>query len=384
MTDDRLVISRTPAVFGHLVLVVLFSTLTAVMVFAVFSDQQLAVRIVCGVLCAVFVYCGTIELRNYRTPPPADELVVQSAGITRIENGLVSWTAPWGDIEKVVLSLKFREYTHRKPGTDRFMLVLRPGPDFDARSTGLTREPDGDLQISDVDLSSREAEQLLPVLVRYVEVEIEDDNCAVAPKPDEPIVDAARERGEDLVIEDDAVKIHVNGWDKRKLKAFHLCSLMIEVCCLVVAAATDVTAVRVGAFVVLFGLFVVTMVVDGFESETHKKERMAVLELGPRGFFLRTYGSVAGVWWHEIDAVRWGVDNKTRYLEFLPASKDFSIRHPRLATLTRRDRYDEKSEVLDGGWYRLAEPFTANARREFESAMSAARNVEFRETAVVG
>ncbi|MFI9449132.1 hypothetical protein [Amycolatopsis sp. NPDC052450] len=354
------------------------------MAFAVFGDYKLAVRIVAGVLCAVFIYCGTIEFRNYRTRPPADELIFDPTGITRVRSGVAAWSAHWDVVEKVFLSLKFREYTHRKPGTDQFTLVLRPGPDFDARSAGLTREPDGDLQISDVDLSSREAEQLLPVLVRHVEVEIEDDNRAVALKPDEPIVDAAREREEDLVVEDDVVKIHVNGWDKRKLKAFHLCSLMIEVCCLVVAAATDVTAVRVGAFVVLFGLFAVTMVVDGFESETHKKERMAVLELGPRGFFLRTYGSVAVVWWHEIDAVRWGVDNKTRYLEFLPASKDFSIRHPRLAALTRRDRYDETSEVLDGGWYRLAEPFTANARREFESTMSAARNVEFRETAIVG
>nr|WP_221472223.1 hypothetical protein [Amycolatopsis umgeniensis] len=377
-----MVISRTPGVFGHLVLVVLFGTLTVVMAFGVLGDFKLAVRIVAGVLCAVFVYCGTIEFRNYRTPPPADELVVEVNGITRIANGLVSWTASWGDIEKAFLSLKFREYTHRRPGTDQFLLVLRPGPDFDARSTGLTREPDGDLQVSDLDLSPREAEELLPVLVRQVEVEIEDDNSEVVIRPDEPIVDAARD--EELVVEDDVVKIHVNGWDKRKLKAFNLCSLMIEVCCLVVAAATEVTVVRVGAFVILFALFVVTLVVDGFESETHKKERKAVLELGPRGFFLRTYGSVVGVWWHEIDAVRWGVDNQRRYLEFLPASTAFPIRHPHLKSLTRRDRYDEESDILDGGWYRLAEPFTANARREFEVAMRTAREVEFRETAVVG
>ncbi len=380
MADDRLVISRTPSVFGHLVLLVLFGTLTVVMAFAVIGDYQLAVRIVGSVLCAVFVYCGTIEFRNYRTPPPADEVIIEAEGITRIDNGLVEWTARWSDIDKAFLSLKFREYTHRKPAADRFTLVLRPGADFDARSTGLTREPDGDLQVSDVDLSAGEAEQLLPVLVRYVDVAIEDDNTAGVAKSDEPIVAAAREDDE-LVVEDDVVKIHVNGWDKSKLKAFHLCSLTIEVCCLVVVAATDVTWVRICAGVVLFALFVVTMVVDGFESQTHKKERKAVLELGPRGFFLRTYGSVAGVWWHEIDAVRWGVDHRTRYLEFLPASEAFSIRHPRLTVLRRRNRYDDKSEVLDNGWYRLAEPFTATARREFESAMRTARQVEFRETA---
>ncbi|MEU8412451.1 hypothetical protein AB0C24_06665 [Amycolatopsis japonica] len=380
MSDERLVISRTPEVFGHLVLVVLFGTLTVVMAFAVFSDYQLAVRIVGGVLCAVFVYCGSIEFRNYRTPPPADELVIDANGITRIAKGLVSWTAPWSDIEKAFLSLKFREYTHRRPKDDQFTLVLQPGPNFDARSTGLTREPDGDLQVSDVDLSPREAEELLPILVRHVEVEIENDNTAVVARPDEPIVDVAR--GEELVVEDDVVKIHVNGWDKRKLKAFNLCSLMIEVCFLVVAAATDVTLVRVGAFVILFALFVVTLVVDGLESETHKKERKAVLELGRRGFFLRTYGSVVGVWWHEIDAVRWGIDDQRRYLEFLPASEAFRIRHPNLVSLTRRDRYDEESDVLDGGWYRLAEPFTGNARREFEIAMRTAREVEFGETAV--
>ncbi|WP_143254592.1 hypothetical protein [Amycolatopsis azurea] len=382
MTDDRLVISRTPGVFGHLVLVFLFGTLTVVMAFAVLGDYKLAVRIVAGVLCAVFIYCGSIEFRNYRTPPPADELIIEPAGITRIVNGLISWTAPWSDIEKAFLSLKFREYTHRRPKADQFTLVLRPGPDFDARSIGLTREPDGDLQISDVDLNPREAEELLPVLVRHVEVEIEDDNSAVVVRPDEAIVDAARD--EELVVEDDVVKIHVNGWDKGKLKAFNLCSLMIEVCCLVVAASTDLTVVRVGAFVILFALFVVTLVVDGLESETHKKERKAVLELGPRGFFLRTYGSVVGVWWHEIDAVRWGIDDQRRYLEFLPASEAFRIRHPNLASLIRRDRYDDESEVLKGGWYRLAEPFTANARREFETAMRIARGVEFRETAVAG
>ncbi|GAB3704061.1 hypothetical protein GCM10027598_03660 [Amycolatopsis oliviviridis] len=66
MTDERLVISRTPGVFGHLVLVFLFGTLTVVMAFGVIGDYKLAVRIVAGVLCAVFIYCGTIEFRNYR------------------------------------------------------------------------------------------------------------------------------------------------------------------------------------------------------------------------------------------------------------------------------------------------------------------------------
>lgn len=61
MNDERLVISRTPGVIGHLVLVILFGTLTVVMAIAVVSDYQLAVRIVAGVLCAVFIYSGTIE-----------------------------------------------------------------------------------------------------------------------------------------------------------------------------------------------------------------------------------------------------------------------------------------------------------------------------------
>ncbi|MFC9250149.1 hypothetical protein [Amycolatopsis thailandensis] len=82
--------------------------------------------------------------------------------------------------------------------------------------------------------------------------------------------------------------------------------------------------------------------------------------------------------------MRWGIDDQRRYLEFLPTSETFRIRHPHLASLTRRDRYGEESDVLEGGWYRLAEPFTANARREFEVAMRTARDVEFRETAVAG
>ncbi|MEV6906317.1 hypothetical protein [Amycolatopsis sp. NPDC051071] len=377
--DDRLVISRTPGVIGHLVLVVLFSILTVVMAFAVFSDFQLAVRIVGGVLCAVFIYCGTIEFRNYRTPPPADELIFDAAGITRIKSGVVAWIARWDDIEKVFLSLKFREYTSHHPGSDQFTLIIRPGVNFDAQTAGFAREPDGDLQVSDVDLRPRDAESVLPLLVKYVDVAIEDDNTEVRVVPAEPVVTVARE--EDLEVVEDVVKIHVNGWDKRKMWVFRYVSLTIEVCCLVVAANSFSPLVRGCATAGLVALFAVTIWVEGMEAATHKKERRVVLELGPRGFYFRTYGTFAGVWWHEIDAVRWGVDHGSTYLDFLPSSDMFTIRHPRLAKLTRRNPYDDESENLAGGWYRLGRPFTVNARREFERSMRKSERVEFRETA---
>ncbi|WP_410601523.1 hypothetical protein [Amycolatopsis sp. lyj-90] len=382
MADERLVISRTPGVIGHLVLVILFGTLTTVMAFGVFGDYKPAVRIVAGVLCAVFIYCGTIEFRNYRTPPPADELVFDPAGITRIKGGVVAWMAQWADIEKVFLSLKFREYTRYSSSSDQFTLVIRPGLDFDARAAGFAREPDGDLQVADIGLWPRDAELVLPFLVKHVDVAIEDDNTAVAAVPDEPVVSTARE--DDLDVVEDVVKIHVNGWDKRKMWVFRFVSLTIEVCALVVAAATDGSAVRVCAVVALFALFALTMVVEGLEGATHEKRQKVVLELGPRGFYFRTYGSFVGVWWHEIDAVRWGVDHGATYLDFLPGSDMFAVRHPRLAELTKSDPYDAESESIDGGWYRLDRPFTVNARREFESSMRKSERVEFRETAVAG
>ncbi|MFI6300723.1 hypothetical protein ACIBCH_02505 [Amycolatopsis thailandensis] len=382
MNDERLVISRTPGVFGHLMLVVLFGTLTVVMAFAVLGDYKLAVRIVAGVLCAVFVYCDTIEFRNYRTPPPADELIFDPAGITRIRGGVVAWMAQWADIEKVLLSLKFREYDPNRRVSDEFQLVIRPGSSFDAHAAGFTREPDGDLQIADIDLRPRDAERLLPFLVKHVEVSIEDDNTAVRTVPDEPVVSTAREEALDVV--EDMVKIHVNGWDKRKMWAFRFAALMIEVCALVVAAATAGTAVRLCALVVLLTLFAVTMVVEGLEGATRDKKRRVVLELRPRGFYFRTYGTFVGVWWHEIDAVRWGVDHGSSYLDFLPSSDMFAVRHPRLAELTKSNPYDDESERLEGGWYRLARPFSVNARREFEASMRKSERVEFRETAVAG
>ncbi|WP_244162613.1 hypothetical protein [Amycolatopsis regifaucium] len=359
----------------------MFGTLTAVMAFGVFGDYKPAVRIVAGVLCAVFLYCGTIEFRNYRTPPPADELIFEPTGIIRLKNGVVAWVARWEDIEKVCLSLKFREYTRYSRGADDFTLIIRPGADFDAQAAGFAREPDGDLQVSDIDLRPRDVESLLPLLVRYVDVAVEDDNTAVRTVPDEPVVTTARE--EALEVVDDTVKIHVNGWDKRKMWAFRFVSLTIEVCALVVAAAAAGTVVRVFAFVVLFALFAVTMVVEGLEGATHEKKRKVVLELGPRGFYFRTYGTFVGVWWHEIDAVRWGVDHGSTYLDFLPSSDMFAIRHPRLAKLTRSDPYNAESGILDGGWYRLDRPFSVNARREFESSMRKSERVEFRETAVL-
>ncbi|WP_410661313.1 hypothetical protein [Amycolatopsis sp. lyj-112] len=378
MADDRLVISRTPGVIGHLVLVVLFGTLTVVMAFAMFGDYQLAVRIVGGVLCAVFIYCATIELRNFRTPPPSDELIFEVTGITRITGGVVAWIARWEDIEKVFLSLKFREYSRLNRGSDQFTLVLRPGASFDAQAAGLAREPDGDLQVSDIALRPRDAEQMLPLLVRHVDVAIEDDNTAVPTVPDEPVVTSAREAALDVV--DDVVKIHVNGWDKRKMWAFRFSCLMIEVCGLVIVATTAGTAMRVYALAVLFALFVVTILVEGMEGATHEKKQKVVLELGPRGFYFRTYGTFVGAWWHEIEAVRWGVDHGSTYLDFLPGSDMFPLRHPRLAKLTRQNPYDDESESLSGGWYRLARPFTVNARREFETSMRKSERVEFRET----
>ncbi|MFJ4102649.1 hypothetical protein [Amycolatopsis japonica] len=381
MSDERLVISRTPGVIGHLVLVILFGTLAVVMVIGVVGDFQLAVRIVAGVLCAVFVYCGTIEFRNYRTPPPADELIFDREGIRRIKGGVVAWSARWEDIAKVILSLKFREYSPHRSGSDDFTLVIRPGSGFDALSAGLTREPDGDLQVSDVDLRHRELKLLMPFLVKNVDVAIEDDNTAVRTVPDEPVVVTAREESLDVV--DDAVKIHVNGWDKRKLGVFRFAALMIEVTAAVVAAAAE-GSVRICALVVLFALFVVTMGVEAFEGATHEKKRKVVLELGPRGFYFRTYGTFVGVWWHEIDAVRWGVDHGSTYLDFLPGSGMFAIRHPKLAELTRSDPYNDESESLTDGWYRLGRPFSVNARREFESSMRTSDRVEFRETAVAG
>ncbi|EME56633.1 hypothetical protein H074_22229 [Amycolatopsis decaplanina DSM 44594] len=382
MADKSLVISRTPGVFGHLVLVILFGALTVVMAIAVVSDYQLAVRIVAGVLCAVFIYCGTIEFRNYRTPPPADELIFDQAGIRRIEGGVVAWSAQWEDIAKVILSLEFREYSPHRSGSDEFKLVIRPGSGFDALAAGFAREPDGDLQVADIDLRPREVERLLPFLVRHADVAIEDDNSAVRTVPDEPVVETARE--EDLDVVDGVVKIHVNGWDKRKLWVFRFASLMIEVTALVVAAATEGTSVRVCALVVLFALFAVTMVVEGLEGATHEKKRKVVLEVGPRGFYFRTYGTFVGVWWHEIDAVRWGVDDGSTYLDFLPSSDMFAIRHPKLAELTKSDPYDAESGGLAGGWYRLGRPFSVNARREFESSMRKSERVEFRETAAPG
>lgn len=288
MTDDRLVISRTPSVFGHLVLVVLFGTLTVVMAFAVLGDYQLAVRIVGGVLCAVFIYCGNIEFRNYRNPPPADELIFDAEGITRIKSGVVAWIARWDDIEKVFLSLKFREYTSHNPGSDQFTLIIRPGVNFDAQAAGFAREPDGDLQVSDVDLRPRDAESLLPLLVKYVDVAIEDDNTVVPVVPAEPVVTVARE--EDLEVVEGVVKIHVNGWDKRKMWVFRFASLMIEVCALVVAAATTGTAVQLCAFVVLFALFAVTMVVEGLEGATHERSERSCSSSGPA---VSTYGLTA-------------------------------------------------------------------------------------------
>ncbi|MFD6072282.1 MULTISPECIES: hypothetical protein [Amycolatopsis] len=379
MADDQLVISRTPGVVGHLVLVVLFATLTVVMTIAVVSDYQLAVRIVAGVLCAVFIYCGTIEFRNYRTPPPADELIFDPAGIRRIKGGVVAWSARWENIAQVILSLEFREYSPHRSAPDEFKLVIRPGEGFDALDAGFAREPDGDLQVADVDLRPRDVERLLPFLVKRVDVALEDDNTAVRPVPDEPVVETAREEALDVV--DDVVKIHVNGWDKRKLWVFRFVSLMIEVTALVVAAATEGTAVRAGALGVLFALFAVTMVVEGLEGGTHDKKRKVVLELRPRGFYFRTYGTFVGVWWHEIDAVRWGVDHGSTYLDFLPGSDMFAIRHPQLAELTRSNPYDAGSGSLAGGWYRLARPFSVNARREFESSMRRSERVEFREAA---
>ncbi|WP_340685761.1 hypothetical protein LCL61_05070 [Amycolatopsis coloradensis] len=378
MTDHRLVVSRTPGVIGHLVLVILFGTLTVVMAIAVVSDYQLAVRIVAGVLCAVFIYCGTIEFRNYRTCPPADELIFEPTGIRRIKGGVVAWSALWDDITKVILSLEFREYSPHRSGSDEFKLVIRPGSGFDALAAGFAREPDGDLQVADIDLRPREVERMLPFLVKYVDVAIEDDNTAVRTVPDEPVVKTARE--EDLDVVDDMVKIHVNGWDKRKLWVFRFASLMVEVTALVVAAATE-GAVRICALVVLFALFAVTMVIEGFEGATHDKKRKVVLELGPQGFYFRTYGTFVGVWWHEIDAVRWGVGHGSTYLDFLPSSAMFAVRHPRLAELTRSDPYNTESEGLAGGWYRLGRPFSVNARREFESAMRTSGRVEFQETA---
>ncbi|GAB3704058.1 hypothetical protein GCM10027598_03650 [Amycolatopsis oliviviridis] len=327
---------------------------------------------------------GVHLLRHYRVPqlpPPDDELIFDPAGITRVKDGVVAWMAQWSDIDKVFLSLKFREYNPNRRGSDEFQLVIRPGSDFDAHAAGLAREPDGDLQVADIDLRPRDAERLLPFLVKHVDVAIEDDNTAVRTVPDEPVVNAAREEALDVV--EDAVKIHVNGWDKRKLWAFRFAALMIEVCALAIAAATAGTAVRVCALVVLFVLFAVTMVVEGLEGATHEKKQKVVLELRSRGFYLRTYGSFVGVWWHEIDAVRWGVDHGSTYLDFLPSSDMFAVRHPRLAELTKSNPYDDESERLEGGWYRLARPFSVNARREFESSMRKSERVELRETAVV-
>ncbi len=277
--------------------------------------------------------------------PVRNELIIESAGISRVIGGL-AWALRWDELQAASV------VKGTQKGADH-QLVLSPADDrFESRSPSLVRIGDGDFLVAGFELYDTEVPGVREQLAKHVSVTAERVPTTQAPASPPPTRAAVPEWVPPPVEPSGAVTIHVNGWNRVLLRWVRFFALMIEVGLGVVIEFGPRNGVRTACIVVVIAVFAGMTWPAVFEQQSRSRKSRVLLELSAAGLRWTTYYRKFTVSWPEIAELRMS----SGLLEFRPAAGDFPLDRPDLDHLR-----------LGDGWYRMPRTLSATAVEQFET-----------------
>jgi hypothetical protein len=334
---DRFVVSRTGGPYWILAGVVLLVA-SGFLWMALASTQQ-SPRLAGFVFGGAFGLLGLNLVRRSLKKPVVNELVIDSTGISRVIGG-VAWAVRWDELRAASVVTRARDQVVLTPAVDRFENPHR----------SLVRVSDGDYLVAGIELYDRETPRVREVLAKYVGVKRERvvDTPAAA-----PVRQAVSAPWTPPSVEvPAAVAIHVNGWDRVKLRWVQFFALMIELGLGVTIEFGPRNGFRTACLVVFVIVFAGAAWLEIFERQSRSRKARVTLELSAAGLHWKSYYRQIVVSWPEIAELR----APSGLVEFLPADDDFPLDRPELGHLRQGD-----------GWYRLPSALSATAAKEFEA-----------------
>ncbi|MFG1640534.1 hypothetical protein ACGFMK_09615 [Amycolatopsis sp. NPDC049252] len=333
---DSVVVSRTEG--RHWILAGVLLVVASGFLWMALASTQQSPRVAGFVFGGAFGLLGLNLVRRSLKKPVVNELVIDSTGISRVIGG-VAWAVRWDELRAASVVTRKRDQVVLTPAVDRFENLHR----------SLVRVNDGDYLVAGIELYDTETPRVREALAKYVGVKRERVVNAPVSTPVRQAVSApwTPPTAEMPVV----VAIHVNGWDRVKLRWVRFFALMIELGLGVAIEFGPRNGLRTACLVVFVIVFAGMAWLEVFERQSRARKTRVTLELSAAGLRWKSYYRQIVVSWPEIAELR----VPSGLVEFRPASDDFPLDRPELAHLRQGD-----------GWYRLPRALSATAAKEFD------------------
>lgn len=334
---DRFVVSRTDG--RHWILAGVVLLVASGFLWMALASTQQSPQVAGFVFGSAFGLLSLNLVRRSLKRPVVNEFVIDSTGISRVIGG-VAWAVRWDELRAASVVTRKRDQVVLTPAVDRFENLHR----------SLVRVGDGDYLVAGIELYASETPRVREALAKYVGVKRER---VVNTPASAPVQQAASAPWTPPSVDvPAAVAIHVNGWDRVKLRWVQFFAFMIELGLGVTIEFGPRNGFRTACLVFFIIVFVGTAWLEIFERQSRSRKTRVTLDLSAAGLRWKSYYRQIVVSWPEIAELR----APSGLVEFRPVSDDFPLDRPDLDHLRQGD-----------GWYRMPRTLSPTAVKEFET-----------------